>query len=307
MNLSAKVMSTFSGDAEECERLIWNGYVPICFSVCDNDVASKDKPDSVYVLCSRLSYLPISSFEIIEYFRSYTIELSSNDSVWFESNGIPLKTTLPAGVLYDLFHNDDTATTVMPWNITIHYQLHPSNKVIKCSTSKAVERQYFHNLKQALFLLHGHTRSFNTLTNDNQQLLWEAVMTVYKDDYDTVINTLRPNEWLQCKVLPIRIVQQMKPTIQKPIKIKNNNSITLNQVMYTFLNDCEVEVTASADVVDYCNRYKVLVQGIVISDGSIPIYELYRHFHHTDLFLYIILHQNDDGHIDGIIASDCNA
>jgi hypothetical protein len=76
---------------EENENLlldVWNGAIPIEFSLSNNDFSGFERPHSSFVIASRLSYLPIVAKEIIEFYQSIAIDMCPNP--WFEYEGIYL-------------------------------------------------------------------------------------------------------------------------------------------------------------------------------------------------------------------------
>lgn len=73
----------------ELSKDIWNGYIGIELELSYSDVTSMQKPGRVYLLASRLSYLPITVSEIVSYFQQSAIEFSSE--IWFECEGKPIK------------------------------------------------------------------------------------------------------------------------------------------------------------------------------------------------------------------------
>jgi hypothetical protein len=85
--------------------------------------------------------------------------------------------------------------------------LHSEEVATGCTQSTASEKTFFHSLKQALFLLYGHSRVFNGATVEQQQQLWSGVQTGNREKYEEVVSSLlfRPLQ-REVKRLPVRVV-----------------------------------------------------------------------------------------------------
>jgi len=265
----------------ELSELLWQGCIPILFKLSDNDVASSNKhPNPVFKLASRFSYLPVICSDVIAHLQSFVLQYTSD--VWYEYNSIPLKTNLPVGVLYDMsIHNNDNDDNKLPiWTITIHFQTFPRD-IIPCSTLSDSERYFSHSLKQALYLLHGSTSAYNSLTVELKKSFWDSVCS--GSDYQTFQSISSDLLLISTTVnkLPIRFIKQGYPTRQISIEVlKNEDEILLSDVI-SQLNDNDIK---SSD------QYKLLVHGIDITCHlNVPIQELWRRFHHGDFFMYIII------------------
>ena len=82
-----------------------------------------------------------------------------------------LHSNLPIGVLFDMCQQKS-----LPWKLTIHFRMNPSQQVASVSESVA-EKMFFHDVKQAVYLMHGHTRAFTSLSIPMQNQLWDSVNT----------------------------------------------------------------------------------------------------------------------------------
>jgi len=263
----------------ELSELLWQGYIPIVFQLSDNDIASSNKhPNPMFKLASRFSYLPVICSDVIENLQSFVLQYTSD--IWYEYNSIPLKSNLPIGVLYDMsIHNNDNDDNKLPlWTITIHFQTFP-REIIPCSTLSDSERYFSHSLKQALYLLHGSTSAYNSLTVELKKSLWDSVCT--GTDYQTFQRISSNLLSTTVNKLPIRFIKKGNPTRQICIElVKNGEEILLSDII-SQLGDSDLK---SSD------HYKLLVHGIDITCHlNIPVRELWRIFHHGDFFMYIII------------------
>jgi len=77
--------------------------------------------------------------------------------------------------------------------------------LLKCSSLDTAERYYMHSLKQALFLLHGSTRAYNSMSVEDQKQLWESVWQGgSRQSFAEVAAKLKPVQ-AESRALPIRI------------------------------------------------------------------------------------------------------
>ena len=195
-------------------KQLWMGKIPVEFSLCMSDNACATLPSNQFGLYSRFSYLPAAGASIVEYFRLSAVDMLSD--VWFESNGIPLRVNLPIGVLYDLMHRRSTTIPIVPWKIVVHFTGFPGEKVIKCPNEISSARLFAHSLKQALFLLYGSTRPYNTLPLDSQESLWLAAKWGQLSRFDHLVEMLMPNIE-SIRTIPVRIVfSTQSVTLQRP-------------------------------------------------------------------------------------------
>lgn len=86
----------------EVLRLIWDGKIPVCFITDPKEVVGMQPPEPMFLMVSRLTYLPLVSEKVTKHFNRY-IANEHHDEVWFECNGHPIKWNCPIGILYDLF------------------------------------------------------------------------------------------------------------------------------------------------------------------------------------------------------------
>ena len=182
------------------------------------------------------------------------------------------------------------------WEITIHFQHFPADKILKCDSLDKIRDYYSHSLKQALHLMYGSINIFTLMSLENKSNMWSSVTTGdYTKYIDSASSILSSEEAI--RLLPIRLIQADKPTIQKPISASpsakldatsnaaddssndlkpTNNTTTLQDtltILYPLYNE---------------NEYNLTIQGIEVS-LSVPIYELWQLLRHPDLFLYIIM------------------
>ena len=184
----------------------------------------------------------------MDYFRLSAVEMLSD--VWFESNGVPLRTNLPIGVLYDMMNgkvsSESHALPISPWGIVIHFTGFPTEKVMKCPNEPSSARLFAHSLKQALFLLYGSTRAYNTLPIDSQESLWLAAKLGQLSGFDPLVEILMPNIE-SIRVIPVRILFASLPTtLQRPFNSTlPDGNVTTFLAVHTTIEDYLKSIAAS--------------------------------------------------------------
>jgi phosphoribosylformylglycinamidine (FGAM) synthase-like enzyme len=146
------------------------------------------------------------------------------------------------------------------------------------------EKNFFHSLKQALYLLYNSTKVFNEVTVEQQRNIWQSIMLGTTNSmYYKTIDDLKPNINL-VKLLPIRFLRADQPTVQRPIKVYKSTSASESNVEKTLGDLCE-ELNDLLVGNNSANK-KFVIQGITVSLDA-PIYAVWKHFAHADFFLYI--------------------
>jgi hypothetical protein len=289
------------GNSEIMEKLLWDGKIPIEFNIFQSDIASIATPDPLFILGSRYSYLLAVASEVVDIFRLCAIELTSD--VWFSSGGTPLRPNLPIGVLFDLHYSKAAEAALTPWVVFVHFQRFPIGTIVSCPSEDACAKLYTHSLKQALFLLHGSTRQYNSLSVESQSLLWESTRSGSYDLWQPISEELTPSP--DClKVIPIRMIfSDCRPTVQKPFLL-SGPVVTLGDAINELLThsfppkrkaaasiDSTLEAGAPPNPLsvslDHDSISKVFLHGIESVPRGAKLYDVWRLFCHADLFLYI--------------------
>ena len=174
-------MTSTSISDEDLRKEIWQGSIPIRFSLAQNEVNANNSPAPFYVgsanqknwkqyfkaieneqqqiLLPRQTYFGIVIQPVQEYFATFaSLSVSTNnnapshstnqnvptDQIWLDSNGEALKWHYPVGVLFDLHANTES----LPWNVTFHFHNFPSDKLFRCNTDEAIRSVFFNSLKE---------------------------------------------------------------------------------------------------------------------------------------------------------------
>ena len=196
-----------------------------------------------------------------------------------EESGQPLRWQLFVGVLYDLMKGrlivNNTGSTCnkfrnLPWKIRIHFTSYPTDQLLplditvpqqlqntsendelSSSTTKTetanqqaqiqtlIGRMYRNSLKQALFLQYGSSKVAMSITKNNHEKMWDAVLQSNYDTYhqvnsDLQVGVMSPpiNNKLSLtddltsteddlkkdlpQLVPVRVLLNHDPAIQKP-------------------------------------------------------------------------------------------
>lgn len=262
------------------QRKVQNFQVPLLFILSPEEVVSSEPPNPCFIHAPRSSYLPAIAENIIHLFRQHTLEYDNDP--WFEiGDDILLHITTPVGVFYDCYVKH---RTLKPLVIRICFK---SLTTVVFSTSSATvtqsERSFFHNLKQAVHLLHGNTSVFNDLSIENQRKLWTNTSCVSKGNCENIIlASLIPLDNAVI-FLPIRILRVgcISIVYQKPVTAQ----ITLFSALQEFFPTSLWFVNKSTDSIA---NIQCLSNGLVLP-LDVPMYELWKIFHSMDMFMYIVI------------------
>ncbi|KAI2501667.1 hypothetical protein MHU86_12791 [Fragilaria crotonensis] len=219
-------------------------------------------------------------------------EASTYPTCWFEDmeTQTPLRWQLFAGVLWDL---KPVPKKTLPWNIRLHFTQYPAaTHILPLETDPhtAVKRAFKNSLKQALFLQHGSAKIAMNLSKQSHEQIWDSVLAVNYKLYQRVnddLQTLHSN----AKLLPIRVLIDSNPPIQKPINVADTNIVTLGDLLVTwapllFTNDSESDKASTATTTTLAQW---TIQGIQNIPLSTTLADLWYALCHPDHFLYIIV------------------
>jgi len=164
------------------QRKIWEGKIPLCICAASHELNnSDDKPMPLFLMVSRVSYLPLINKQVAKYFEKYT---DTSGDIWYEYDGKPLTWHLPTGHLFDI-NTGYLPDVKLPWNITVHFQSFPTNKIIKYNCEEAIQSTFLSSLKEADNFKHSGEIVQN-LTKDQHVKLWHGIKTNnYEGFWDT--------------------------------------------------------------------------------------------------------------------------
>ncbi|EGC33469.1 hypothetical protein DICPUDRAFT_80751 [Dictyostelium purpureum] len=211
---------------EDIKKSVWEGKIPIIFTLSPDDLTSHLPPSPYTFMAPRNSYFPLITSVVKEYFSSSTLVLL--DEMWLEYRGIPLKWHVPIGVLYDtLVLSKSGGVIEQPyWNIVVHFQSYPDKILLKCPNIEAVRTYYKNVLKEATFIKQGDINKFNNLTINQSNDLWDGLKNHDYDKFWSVNKKFAPNSYKEYKNIPIRLIINYKPPVQELIPVYDGENST---------------------------------------------------------------------------------
>nr|CAG4645034.1 EOG090X0BB3 [Leptodora kindtii] len=258
----------------EVLREIWEGRLPVCFTMAADEVSSPTAPDPFYLMIPRMTYFPL----IIDKVRRHFIRSLSSDKtdseMWLEFEMKPLKWHLPVGLLYDLHVMDQS----LPWQITIHFERFPENKLMKFPAKDCVESYLMSCLKEADAMKHrNHIMSLMQERDHNQ--LWLGLLHDKFDQYWSVNRKLMEHTEEGFRHIPFRLYVPdlgSRPYIQFLIKpIENDRKNTLHDL-----------ISRARTKNDIKDPFRIVAHGVEIPLDT-PLQWMSEHLSYPDNFLHL--------------------
>ncbi|XP_014667213.1 PREDICTED: autophagy protein 5-like [Priapulus caudatus] len=260
-------------------RDIWDGRIPVCFTLSQDEYTSPDQPDVYYLLVPRLSYFPIVSDKVVRFFSQY-VQPDTQGEMWLEFQGQPLKWHYPIGVLYDLYAADQDQ---LPWNVIVHFQKFPESELLRCGSRDAVESHFIATVKEADALKHRGVVMSGMQKRDHKQL-WSGLRDDKFEEFWTINRRLMEQTVEnQFRSIPFRIYQIEQPLIQKlfqPLH-EDGKPATLKELLEQMLPSVLTPQPNNGGS-------RVLIQGIE-PPLETPLVWLSEYMSHPDNFLHICI------------------
>lgn len=260
----------------EVLREIWEGKIPVCFQLHEDEIIDLQVPEKYYLMVPRLSYFPLVTDKVRKHFVKFIHPEKHESEMWLEYNGIALKWHYPIGVLFDLNNNSDIQ---LPWNITVHFDKFPEDELLHCTSRDTVESHFLACLKEADVLKHKTQIVTNMQKKDHTQL-WLGLQNDKFDQFWAVNRKLMElGSEDSFKYVPFRCYYKDEHMIQRLIRPVTDNGDRKN------LKDMLKELYPdSADV----DRWKVTTHGIEPPKDT-PLQWMSEHLSYPDNFLHLIL------------------
>jgi len=273
---------------EKVVKEMWEGSIPVVFNLAINEVTAMESPVSICLMLPRLSYLPLVTTEVRSHFLSSAP--AREDEMWFEADGTPLKWNIPIGVLFDLHSNK---TDTLPWQLTVHFQGFPSQKLLRLKAISTVRSFYFNSLKEGCFLRTGSSKALVNIQQSELAKLWDSIIQNKHSNFLSIRNTILQTERMD--LVPIRIYVRGFDDdydfkcIQPAIKPDYDNSGKANQSL-TLESCLKSSIPYLMNDPDTGEKTKmtVVIQGISPPLHS-PLLWLCENLCHPDQFLYIVV------------------
>lgn len=260
-------------------RAIWDGKIPVCFTLSSDEVFTVEQPEPMFLMLPRLSYLPLVTDKVQRHFIRY-INPDDHGEMWLEDEGQPLKWHYPIGVLFDLAE----AESRLPWTLTVHFLRFPEDELFHCTSKEVVESHFMSMVKEADCLKH-NSKVMNNMQKRDHRQLWLGLQNAKFDQFWSVNRKLMEhNDGELFRYIPFRIHWGDRHFIQKLIKplSENGKAITLEDLLRE-----SVPETLPTENGGKCD-HQVVIQGCVLP-LDVPLQWLSEHLSHPDNFLHICI------------------
>lgn len=259
----------------EILKEVWEGKVPVCFRLSDDEISSTD-PEELYLMVPRQTYFPLVMDKVQRHFSEFVSNSLKNNEIWLDYNGTSLKWHYPVGLLFDLFANEGIGSSAnIPWNLNVHFDNYP-NDMLQYANKDMIEAFFMSSIKEADAIKHKGKIINEMLKKDHKQL-WLGIQNDKFDQFWSVNKKLMETTEGDCfKSIPFRIYQNDQAFIQKIFEPSTETG----------------KKRTLADLLDFifgADSYKsktILVQGIVPSMET-SIQWLSENLSYPDNFLHI--------------------
>lgn len=270
-------------DDREVLRILWDGRIPVCFTLNKDEVFTMEQPEPFYLLLPRVSYLPIVTDKVTKHFQRAIKPDVNTNTVWFDFNGQPLKWHYPIGVLFDLYGSSKS----LPWNITVHFEDFPEDELIHCDGKEVVESYFMSAVKEADSLKH-KSQIINSMQKKDHKQLWLGLNNDKFEQFWSVNKRLMERSGDELfKNIPFRIHQRDAAFLQKLSRPVND--LGEQQTLKHLLMETLPKMFACDQ--DF-EQMRIVLHGI---DAPLetPLQWLSEHLSHPDNFLHIVLINKD--------------
>nr|SVE84446.1 EOG090X0BB3 [Daphnia pulex] len=261
----------------EILREIWEGRLPVCFTLATEEVSTPIAPDPFYLMVPRLTYFPLVTDKVRRHFVRCVVPEKHDNEMWLEFERHPLKWHYPIGLLYDLF----VSNSELPWQITVHFDKYPDNKILKCPSKEVVESHVMHSLNEADALKHKNHIMALMQERDHKQL-WLGLLHDRFDQFWSANRKLMEHSAEDgFRYIPFRLyVPQLtsKPFVQYLIKpVENEKKLVVEDLLQRANLNFESK-----------GPFQVVIHGIDIPLET-PLQWISEHLSYPDNFLHLCI------------------
>ncbi|QLQ81443.1 hypothetical protein HG537_0F02040 [Torulaspora globosa] len=276
---------------DEIRRLVWEGTLNVQITVKPSLlIGSVDIRH--YVLNLRLpreSYIGIYLRTIIDRLRNHLrVDPDSQDQfVWLECQGVPVYWNYPVGMLYDSMTGlnpsnrscSDEVLNVWRLELAQGSQL-PAGVIPFGSDLQLVRTYWMQQWKQACYVLNGSAKQMMSLSMQDTQKFWDALIVRDQDAFKQVASKIIP---IKPRSIPICIHQSLpKMQMFQPIVTGYNSDgsrMKLEDLMKEQFSSLFMEDTSLA---------KIVSNGIEIP-LTLDLLDVYGRFMSFDGYLHLSL------------------
>ncbi|KAK3289754.1 Ubiquitin-like modifier-activating enzyme atg7 [Cymbomonas tetramitiformis] len=242
---------------KELRNELWTGAIPIRLTLVDNEIATMSPPEQMYVMAPRMGYLQTLATQAYEHFQEF---LPPGDTrFWLDYEGLPLKWSIPTGVLYDLLAKKRD----LPWELTVHFRTFPDEVLLKCNDSQTVRAHFYNSLKEAMYIMYGSAGSVMQLSQQVQTQLWKSIEDgMDMETYDTSTSTLpssttQPNKSIRAVPVRMYLMGDKRVASDDPQVGFASMSMTWDHIV------CSSRPVPSVDAVNGCGSLGNLLQKVL--------------------------------------------
>jgi len=276
---------------EKTQKLVWQGQVPVIFTLADREVTSMEPPMPLCMLLPRMGFLPLRTTEVRAHFLPSAPAVE--DEMWFDYQDVPLRWNIPIGALADILMQSSKAELPLP--ITVHFQAFPTQKILRCKNTHTVRSHFLNAFKEALFLKYGSSKLVQGISQADTSSLWEAIAANKYDDFSVVRNKMMKKGETEAKTvqsLPVRMYVSGFGSgesrfeckcIQQPIKPEIDGK---KQTLESLFKSVLPGIVYDTESGELSSEVEVLIHGINPPMDT-PLAWLCENMCHPDQFLYI--------------------
>ncbi|KAK8860928.1 autophagy protein 5 [Tritrichomonas musculus] len=201
------------------------------------------------------------------------LPLDQIKNIWFSYNHVPIKWTLPIGVIYDSIVSDDNSTFT-PLNVKVSFDKFPNNICLRCESIERAQYYFCHLFKESIFL-----------TDKNQELL-----TQNEGIHQNIENALQTGEFkTYISLFQKRLEKGVENWKRWPIKFVTNEVDETTPSTITGYLEVSPDQTIE-DILQFreFSNKKAIVQGIEINHST-KLTEIVPLLINPDGFFYIVL------------------
>jgi autophagy-related protein 5 len=274
----------------EVLREVWDGHIPVCLTLSQEEVVLMQRPDPYYVMLPRVSYFPLVIDKVTKHFLRFVAETDQNTAnMWLDFDGQPIKWHYPVGLLWDLLGVDSS----LPWNLTVHFKNFPESELVRCNSRPAIESIFMSTIKEADTLKHRGQVMGGMQKKDHNQL-WLGLQNDKFDQFWAINRKLMDHgaDNKPFRYIPIRIHRPDEPFLQMLVEPTKDSGepTTLGDLLKRVFPETEPGAESKATV--SASGLRVLVHGVEPPHET-PLQWLSEHMSYPDNFLHICAHRRD--------------
>ncbi|GIL66087.1 hypothetical protein Vafri_19695 [Volvox africanus] len=176
---------------QQVQAQTWHTKIPVHLSLAPDNISSPTGVRPIYLMAPRQGYLHVVASQAWPHLQHVLPSVPGRPGPprpWFDNMGVPLKWSLPCGVLYDLLAD----LGQLPWRLTVHYT-YPPDILVGWDTGATPQAQFMNSLKEACYICRGTDGSGAVMRMGStaQEELWSAVQAGNVASYQSALEGLK--------------------------------------------------------------------------------------------------------------------